>query len=299
MYCTRILALFVLLSMMQLASAAPVSHGLEGRTENVMNVAAPKRTRTLRRNLTMDDGGQGPHGHPYLHEPLLYISNLPAYVTDEALAMAFVACGPFRPRIPRDPTSAVLTGTIEFRFLDKAEKALATLQARPVPGTHPAVPLVLSPYPPTTPPTPLPPPSALPRLVKHLPPAFDDARLYDLFRPFGALASARTLTQFGPDTATVEFWNEDDARAAEEAMHCADVDGHNIAVHVYRTSAANAPPFVPSSPRPAPFVHGPGQQVQLAPLHGPGSSSHSGLIDPCNLFCKASLPRPRRPLSVV
>jgi polyadenylate-binding protein len=29
-------------------------------------------------------------------------------------------------------------------------------------------------------------------------------------------------------------------------------------------------------------VHGPGQQVQPA---APGTS-HSGLIDPCNLFCK-------------
>ncbi|KAG6867065.1 hypothetical protein C0993_007110, partial [Termitomyces sp. T159_Od127] len=256
-----------------------------------------------------------PHGHPYLHEPLLYISNVPAYLTDEALAMAFVACGPFRPRIARDTAAPVLSGTIEFRFLDKAEKALATLQARPVPGTIPPVVLVLSPYPPTSPPTPLPPPSALPRLVKHLPPAFSDAQLYDLFRPFGALASAHTHTHFGPDTGTVEFWNEDDARAAEDAMHCADVDGRNIAVHVYqsrRTSAAlsdfnsNAPPFVPAAPLfppqsprgspyslraalPAPFVHGPGQQVQLAPLPGPGSSSHSGLIDPCNLFCKASL----------
>jgi len=38
-----------------------------------------------------------------------------------------------------------------------------------------------------------------------------------------------------------------------------------------------------------PFVHGPGQQVQLAPLIGPGSNSHSGLIDPCNLFCKVGL----------
>jgi hypothetical protein len=33
-------------------------------------------------------------------------------------------------------------------------------------------------------------------------------------------------------------------------------------------------------------MHGPGQQVQLAPPSGPGSNSHSGLIDPCNLFCK-------------
>ncbi|KAG6861390.1 hypothetical protein C0995_000796 [Termitomyces sp. Mi166 len=266
---------------------------------------------------------EGPHAHPYLHEPLLYISNVPHYITDETLAVAFVTCGPFRPKIPRDANSDVLSGTIEFRYIEKAEKALATLQSRPIPGIQPPVHLVLSPYPPTTPPLPLPPPSALPRLVKHLPPRFTDAHLYDLFRPFGALASARTQTHFGADTGTVEFWNEDDARAAEEAMHCADVDGHNIAVQIYQARRAsgnfasefntNAPAFVPSgsvypaaypahyspSPRGSPysvraslpppgptFVHGPGQQVQLAPLHGPGSSSHSGLIDPCNLFCK-------------
>ncbi|KAJ7774463.1 hypothetical protein DFH07DRAFT_1056880 [Mycena maculata] len=264
----------------------------------------------------------GPQPHPILHEPLLYISNVPPYLSDENIALAFVSCGPFRPKINRDGSNNPLSGTIEFKFIEKAEKALATLQSRPVPGLHPPVPLVLSPYPPTTPPTPLPPPSALPRLVKHLPPAYTDSQLYDIFRPFGALASARTPTHFGVDTGVVEFWNEDDARQAEEAMHCADVQGHNIAVQVYqprRTSggtvaefSANAPSFVPSGsmfaypagapaaqyspPRGSPyrsppqsvasFVHGPGQQVQLAPITGPGSTSHSGLIDPCNLFCK-------------
>ena len=131
----------------------------------------------------------------------------------------------------------------------------------------------------------------------------------------------------------VEFWREEDARNAESAMHCAEVEGQNIAVQVYQSRrasgnfeafSANAPPFVPSGqvfpyptqvrdlsmgafipvnssqyspPRttpypvrspiqPVPFVHGPGQQVQLAPMVGPGSNSHSGLIDPCNLFCK-------------
>ncbi|KAJ7204787.1 hypothetical protein GGX14DRAFT_646305 [Mycena pura] len=259
-----------------------------------------------------------PHEHPILHEPLLYISNIPPYMTDENIALAFVTCGPFRPKILRDGTNNPLNGTIEFKFLEKAEKALATLQSRPLPNLIPPVPLVLSPYPPANPPTPLPPPSALPRLVKHLPHGFTDSDLYDLFRQFGALASARTPTHFGPDTGMVEFWNEDDARQAEEAMHCVDIQGQNIAVQVYqprRTSgghaefSANAPTFVPSGsmyaypapppasqyspPRgspyrgPAPgFLHGPGQQVQLAPLLGPGSTSHSGLIDPCNLFCK-------------
>ncbi|KII87881.1 hypothetical protein PLICRDRAFT_650426 [Plicaturopsis crispa FD-325 SS-3] len=267
------------------------------------------------------DNSQGeldaPEGHPYLQEPVLYISNLPHYVSDENLAVAFQACAPFRPKIPRDGSTRPLSGIIEFKFLEKAEQALATLQSRPIPGLPTSVPLVLSPYPPSNPPTTLPPPSALPRLVKHLPPGFTDAQLYDLFRPFGALASARTQAGFGSDTGVIEFWREDDARNAEEAMHCVDVEGQNIAVQVYqprRTSgahgpefSANAPAFVPSGsvfnpyptqyspPRaspyptarpPVPFVHGPGQQVQLAPLSGPGSTSHSGLIDPCNLFCK-------------
>ncbi|KAI0319318.1 hypothetical protein OF83DRAFT_1082359 [Amylostereum chailletii] len=265
------------------------------------------------------DQNPEPQPHPYLHEPLLYITNVPPYVTDENLAVAFGACAPFRPRIARDGGNHPFSGTIEFRYLEKAEKALATLNGRPIPGLQPPVHLVLSPYPPTTPPTPLPPPSASPRLVKHLPPGYTDSQLYDLFRSFGALANARTQTAFGKDTGVVEFWREEDARKAEETMHCADVEGQNIAVQLYQPRRApsggqirefspSAPVFVPSGnvfvppapypsqyspprgnpyPRqPVPFLHGPGQQVQLAPLHGPGSNSHSGLIDPCNLFCK-------------
>ncbi|KAF9051715.1 hypothetical protein BJ165DRAFT_1524624 [Panaeolus papilionaceus] len=265
--------------------------------------------------------GEVPRPHPYLHEPLLHITNLPPYVSDENLALAFVECGPFRPKIHRDGSPHLLSGTIEFKFLERgefpSEKALAILQSRNIPGLMPPVALVLSPYPPTNPPTPLPPPSALPRVVKQLPPGFTDSRLYDLFRPFGALASVRTQTSLGADIAIVEFWNEEDAIQAEEAMHCADVEGQNIAVQIYnsrRTTEFNiaAPSFIPagvptfspfaaqySPPRanpyspvrspvqtPPPFVHGPGQQVQLAPISGPGANSHSGLIDPCNLFCK-------------
>lgn len=153
----------------------------------------------------------------------------------------------------------------------------------------------------------------------------------------------RTQTSFGTDTGVVEFWREEDAREAEEALHCLEVQGSNIAVQIYQPRRASnisefsptAPTFVPSgavfstpgspspymggspivggggamlpslggyspahSPprgnpfvsvgRPPVFVHGPGQQVQLAPLSGPGSGSHSGLIDPCNLFIKVS-----------
>lgn len=60
--------------------------------------------------------------HPYLHDPLLYISNLPPYVLDENLAMAFVACGPFRPRIDREnygEPDGMLSGVVEFRYLER------------------------------------------------------------------------------------------------------------------------------------------------------------------------------------
>ena len=61
----------------------------------------------------------GPQPHPYIHDPLLYISNLPPYVTDENLAITFQSCAPFRPNIPRDGTNRPLSGTIEFKFLEK------------------------------------------------------------------------------------------------------------------------------------------------------------------------------------
>lgn len=66
-----------------------------------------------------DNNGHIPEPHPYLHEPILYISALPAHVTDENLAYCFATCAPFRPKIPRDDVSKPLSGTIEFKFLEK------------------------------------------------------------------------------------------------------------------------------------------------------------------------------------
>lgn len=59
--------------------------------------------------------------HPYLHEPLLYVSNLPAFVQDESLAQAFVTCAPFRPNITRDGSAKYVSGTVEFKFLASGE----------------------------------------------------------------------------------------------------------------------------------------------------------------------------------
>lgn len=61
----------------------------------------------------------GPQPHPYLHDPILYISGLPPYVKDEDLAVAFVQCAPFRPNIARDGSNRPLSGTIEFKYLEK------------------------------------------------------------------------------------------------------------------------------------------------------------------------------------
>ncbi|KAJ1311240.1 hypothetical protein OPQ81_009739 [Rhizoctonia solani] len=239
-----------------------------------------------------------PGAHPFLREPKLYISNLSPLVTDVDLAHAFEYCVPFRPTVIRDGTGQPVNGYVEFKHIERAEKALATLNGSLIPNTQ--FYLHLSPFLSQTTPAPL----ATPRLVKHLPPGTNDSFLYDLFRPYGPLASAKMETSFGAESGIVHFWNEDDAAAAEQAMHCAEVGDRNIAVVIFqqprRTASAqdqfnpnpSAPAFVPGMPvafpytpplPPIPFVHGPGQQVQYAPQ---GSGSHSGLIDPCNLFCK-------------
>jgi RNA recognition motif. (a.k.a. RRM, RBD, or RNP domain) len=160
---------------------------------------------------------------------------------------------------------------------------------------------VLSPYPPTTPHTPLPPPSASPRLVKHLPQSYTDSQLYDLFRPYGALASAHTQAGFGKDTGVVEFWREEDARRAEEALHCAEIEGQNIAVQLYqhrRTSGVvsefspSAPSFVPSGTSfaaPYPTQVSLLQMTQCFHFHFHSISTllrgqaHSMLVHPCHL----------------
>jgi polyadenylate-binding protein len=63
----------------------------------------------------------GPQPHPYLHDPLLYISGLPNWVTDENLAGALVTCAPFRPKINRENVGpdGLVGGTLEFKFQEK------------------------------------------------------------------------------------------------------------------------------------------------------------------------------------
>lgn len=75
-----------------------------------------------------DSDFQGPQPHPYLHDPLLHITNLPPYVSDENLAVAFMTCGPFRPKISRDSASGLLSGTIEFKFLEKGGSKVFVFQ---------------------------------------------------------------------------------------------------------------------------------------------------------------------------
>ena len=57
--------------------------------------------------------------HPYLHEPILYISGLPSYVTDDEIAVVFQPCAKFRLKINREEPHQELCGTIEFQYLDR------------------------------------------------------------------------------------------------------------------------------------------------------------------------------------
>lgn len=83
--------------------------------------------------LTQDQPFYGPQPHPYLHDPVLYVSNLPAYISEEILANALAGYGPFRPRIVRDGSNNPLSGSIEFKFL---EKGLSNSFITPTTHTH-------------------------------------------------------------------------------------------------------------------------------------------------------------------
>ncbi|KAF5310738.1 hypothetical protein D9619_007892 [Psilocybe cf. subviscida] len=202
---------------------------------------------------------EGPRPHPYIEEPRLFISNLPPFVSDQDLAKALTAVSPFKPNLQRDGSPNPVSGEILFRYVgtadtryNQAEKAYTICNGRNIPELSVPVPLVLSPFPPMDPPTMMAPPQAMPRLVKQLPPNFSDSQLYDLFRPFGPLASAHTQTQYGPDIGMVEFWHEEDAIHAQDELHCSEVEGQNITVQVFQPKRIvpefnlAAPAFVPS-----------------------------------------------------
>ncbi|KAF8310999.1 hypothetical protein DL93DRAFT_2061536 [Clavulina sp. PMI_390] len=247
--------------------------------------------------------------HPFLSQPRLYIAGLAPDVTDADLARAFEACVPLRPQIRLDQTTNQKHGEIDFKFLASAEKALATLQGRNLQPPSPYCLIRLSPFSPDQNQS-LPPARAQLRLIKQLPPDVSDAYLFDLFRSYGPIASISARSTFGDDIGVVEYWEEDDAKTAELELQYADIGGVNITIQAYQPRKATgihrtdlnvqAAPFIPSgaplnySPVPQSpgvlypnqvtiFFLGPGQQVQYAPA---GYPSHSGLVDPCNLFCK-------------
>ena len=141
-----------------------------------------------------------------------------------------------------------------------AEKALATLNGHAIKGILPPIYLNLSPTSPSQP-QPLRCPSVTPCLVRQLPPGFTDVQLYEIFRPYSSIGSAHMQVQNQNESGVIEFWNEDNAKVAEEVMHCAEVDGYNIAVQVCHPPPVNlhtpwrarsegfnamAQPFVPS-----------------------------------------------------
>ena len=84
----------------------------------------------------------------------------------------------------------------------------------------------------------------------------------------------------------IEFWREDDARKAEDAMYCAQIDGHNIAIQSYQPRRASgsisdftlsAPTFVASG-----YPYPVNQVFTLSETCPP--ESH----DPCQVFAPAS-----------
>lgn len=95
------------------------------------------------------------------------------------------------------------------------------------------------------------------------------------------MASARAnQAGFGDGTGVVEFYLEEDARAAESALHCAEVGDTNIAVQVYqqRRTSGNASEFG-VNPNATSFVPG----GAIVPYGSQVISVHSGFAHSCRL----------------
>jgi polyadenylate-binding protein len=181
-----------------------------------------------------------------------------------------------------------------------AEKALATLDGRPMVHAFPQVVLHLHPEPPTSPPSNWPAPSAATRVVSSLPPSFTDSKLFDTFRGFGAIASCRMQPDMGPDVGTVTFWREEDATRAEEVMHMSDVDDYTISVKIFLPMRdtrkqkglefnPQAPSFVPSGLSPS--SRPPGGMGQMGHT-GYAPSMRHGTSSPLHQFSLSPMPSP-------
>ncbi|KAG0142530.1 hypothetical protein CROQUDRAFT_50181 [Cronartium quercuum f. sp. fusiforme G11] len=206
----------------------------------------------------------------FLTKPILHVSGISAAVPDADMITALHECLRARLHINRGGSKwEETTGIVEFEKLDNAEKAYATLHNYYF--TEHQCTLKLSH---SSDPTADPKPSAKIRLVKFLPPDITPGRLFSLFRPFGPIYRvALNYIRTQPDipvfsgTAVIEFYDEGQASLAQIEMHCADVQGHTIAIELYdekrdragraTTSMhatpgspsrwAQATPFVPSS----------------------------------------------------
>ncbi|UZJ52645.1 hypothetical protein CBS101457_001965 [Exobasidium rhododendri] len=231
--------------------------------------------------------------NPYLTKPLLYLSGVDVNLSDRDLASGvFAPFVPVRLRLNRNvDQNDKVQGTVEFQTLDKAERAYATIR-------HPRLSI-------NEDITRDQEPESKPRLIKELPAGLEDVDVYDMFRPYGALASASRIVTNpqGHHTgyrgmAIIRYYHEEDAKKAQADTHCAEVEGKTISVtidNVVRRPSAQGPAFSPSA---APFVPG-GAGFQsmnaAAPAFQPPqydmSSSHPSL-SPTTIPSQEQLPGP-------
>ncbi|KAF9257184.1 hypothetical protein L218DRAFT_132516 [Marasmius fiardii PR-910] len=175
--------------------------------------------------------GPSPAKHPLIHEPILYITNLPASISDQSVADHCRASHVWFDEltIERESNEETVSGTIEFYQVEMAEKAHAILQSRPLSEINPPVHLILSPYPPENSLLDEPPRTTA-ILVQNLPHGYPESALYNLFRPLGAIDWVWIRTYSGHDTGVVEFWSEDDAYRASRELNGTEVEGQKISI---------------------------------------------------------------------
>ncbi|KAI5476682.1 polyadenylate-binding protein [Pseudohyphozyma bogoriensis] len=284
--------------------------------------------------------------NPHLVQLKLHVAGITQLVPDDAIVAVLKDCLRCRPVIARDGHSAQATGYIEFEDTVKGQHS--SRFARPAPVRAPAHllsrtmaaerayatanPTFLPEYncsisfhinEPSAHPDPL--PLAPPYLLKNLPLDTSAAEVFDLCRPFGPIHKA-TLQyspgyQGAPPTfkghALVVYYEDADAKAAEQELQYSEFGGQNIIFQLYEAKRGKAGKQwkhadAPASPSIG-FGHPPAQRSLSSSLNASASSwspsrnfsatsqtsihssarsvssssHHAAGVDPCNLFIKS------------
>ncbi|RHZ75393.1 hypothetical protein Glove_214g46 [Diversispora epigaea] len=234
-----------------------------------------------------------------LSEPQLYVCELHFGIGDDELIKLLKDVDPVRVDIRRQhgSTNSFNNGVIHFPAIENAEKAFAIYNNIKLDAYKTYLKLQIT--------DPMghgiePQANAYILQVRQLPLNTTNISLYDLFRPFGPLFSARMQYQDSKfkGHAFVQYFKQEHADSAIRSMNCYTLENKNISVSQYHGKPNNKPairtnitnPTFPNSVQafsPSGNNNNNNNNNNFNSLTAPPSPGPEGpIVDPCNLFIK-------------